>query len=419
MVTVCTAVTKGFVQGATSKSRRRCSLVLAHSSVVLSVALHAPNAMAAEWLAEPLVRVAGGYDDNVRLAADDETDAYIGVVTAGVAWRRATETLRVGGAARLDYRTYAGSGEDLPEDEDGQLLELELAHTRPSGLWHLDAAYRRDTTTLDADAADLAEAPGRDLDPGLAEESVRRNRLYLNPVWEQEVSPRVGVGLGYTGIRLSYGADGENRLYDSWTHQAGGFMRYAVSERTIAAARLEHILFRSDDAADIDANLLAASVEHEWSLRTELEAMAGVTTAEPRRGDAGSEVGFAGRVQVRHEMETGEVHALLEQQLLPSGSGVLEEVRQLLLGWEHAISPVDRLGLELRAFQARAVTDAVDGDDRDFLRISPAWTHEFSPSWALRLSYGYRWVEEREEGSSADGNLLLLQLDYRPGRGLF
>ncbi|KAB7627895.1 hypothetical protein [Alkalilimnicola sp. S0819] len=405
-----------FMIGAPMRSRTRNRPLRRVPALTALALVLAPGAALAEaWLLEPYLSVGLGYDDNVELVTDDSVGSPVGMVSVGADLRRVTETLEVRGRGQLDYRGY--TDEDAPDNEDAQLLALELLHRRPTGDWGLDGRFRRDTTTAEFDRVALGDDTGSDVDAGVVEEDVRRHRLRVAPSWRRQLTERVGLEAAYSFQDLNYSDSGANNLEDSRVHQLAAQGDYALSERTTVGARLETLLFRPDDSADVDAYIVSGVIEHRVSVRTTVGASLGISHAEDKDLND-SETDLIGRLSLRHRAERWRGVLQLERQLLPSAIGRLEEVNQFLVGVEQDVSPRTRLGLNLRAFDAERLGDARGGASREYLRISPTWSWRLDRNWEIAARYEYRQVERDNGNDSADRNAVMFTLRYRPLREL-
>jgi hypothetical protein len=375
-----------------------------------------PAVRAATWQTEPFLRLGGGADDNVDLSVDSIGTVYSGNAAAGVTLSRVTETVDVNAAATVGYTDYFGNDE-APEDRDFQLLQLGSGYRQERSLWRFDGSYLRDATFVDVQQPlDVGTDPGSNIDEGLTETNVRRQRLLLSPSFEHSFTQRLSGNLEYSGTSLNYDKKEGVNLQDTWTHDLLAGMSYQFSNRDRYGLAAGSTIFRSDDTTeDLDIYSLSLTGERRLTELSRLTFSAGARRTEPQGDTAGrkSDTGFLGSFLARTRGENWNGALSLERKLRPSGDGTLKETDQILLRASRDLSPRLAASIVGRAYETRVPGDSEAGEEQ-YADVAPTLSWRLTNAWSLRGTYRYRWIDRALEQESADSNAVFLTLQYAP-----
>jgi len=376
------------------------------------------------WVIEPSVQLQGQYDDNIRLATESPGTVFGTELSGEVGLSRLTEVAELRGFLRLEFVTYTGNDDNL-RDEDNQFIGFSSLRRTELGQWSLDGFVVRDRTLGDVEVFLSPEGviidpdtviidPDDDIDVGLVEVNVRRNRLTLNPAWQYSLTERTDIQLGYRFNTVFYEDEQEADLTDFTRHQVTGSVFHHLTPVDRVRADIEAIRYRApDEDREFDTYLLRAGIDRRFSetLRAGFSLGFRHTSFETPQED-GDESGYVVRVDGTQRTQFGQFNARLERNLSPSGSGEVVQSDQFDFRMTREISP--RLGFSMRArfFQNKSLREGDSRNDRRYFLIEPELRWNWTRWLSIGASYRYRWQERDQDPDSVESNAVFVSLIY-------
>lgn len=404
--------------------RRPCVVLLSRKTVAGSLILFAlgffavlDEVSAAAWLITPSVRLDQQFDDNIRLSSEDEDAVFGTEITGAVELSRLTDILEVRGRLELDYITYIGDDENLP-DEDAQLIDLSSLYRTELGEWQFDGSYRRDTLLrtigIDLELEDFVVAPGEDIDILVVERSIRRNRIFLEPAWRRDITERSAMELAYRFNYASHEDVEDVNINDFQQHQLTGELFYDLSERTRLNSALQARRFETSDGdREFDSYALLGGLDYAFSKITTAGIQLGVRqTSFETPDEDGDDTGFLARIYGNKRTLWGRFGATLERQLFPSTRGGLVQTDQLILRMNREITPRLNFSMGARLFSTETLQQGDRANDRDFVSVEPRLSWNLTRWWLVGAAYRYRWEDRDVDSGTADSNAVFISLTY-------
>ena len=398
---------------------------------VVASALIGTHAHAA-WLGELRGSLESRYDDNTRLAIDDEDESSVATTgTLEGRLRRVTESSEISailGGSYLAYSSYDGVRE--LDDEDIQYADLRARNQGQRLGVGLNGSVRRDVLLRtvgfirdpiqdfeDAEGAPIIDddviSDGGDVDAAFVDEQVRRIRTSATPYLDYQVSQLTRARLGYNYLGLDYDDDLATGLQDSESHGVSADLRRQMSAQNAARVTVGASRFETDVTdSETDSYDLTVGWEREFTPRVTGSIDVGGRRTER---DDESDTGFLLRLRGIRVTETGSLLGQLEHSLRPNGFGELVETDILLARYSVALS--DKWGFELggRAHRTRQTLETNEDNDRDYVEVGPQLTWSLTEVIALGAFYRYRYIDRKDEGD-ASSNAVGIQLAYQPRR---
>ncbi len=377
--------------------------------IVVAVLVLPEPVYAEAWIIRPSLSAEGGYDDNVRLSATNEQEVYSMRVSGEAEFGRLTERTDVRALLGIDLIQYYD--EDSVPDEDNEYAGLALQH-RLSELSTLrvDGSYKRDTILRSVELFDPetpGAEPGGDIDIGLTDVEVRRQRVVLNPAWRRSLSELSNLGIAYRLADVTYDEEEGTDLIDYSRHMLSAAYGRDLSEVTTGSLTLRYGTFRPDQGSDVDTYELFGGVNYKYSQILEAGLDAGAFYWER---DDQDDTGWIYAVYARRKGELTELYGRLERQLYSSGTGDLVETDQLLVRLQHRFSPRTSLLMSGRVYQTEGISDF--RSDRDFISFEPGLSWSITRAWTFGARYRYRWIDRQQDPDDADSSAVFATFRY-------
>lgn len=397
---------------------------------LLLPALLAPLAGgAAEWTAEPSIKLRREYNDNLRLSIYPHESVAGSLITPALDLAGAGPNWKIGFGGEATQRRYSGQ-EGL--DRDDSSLKLNTLHRTERSTWQLDASRTRDSVVTNEQA---------DADTGAVQSSKDRETDSLAPTWTWLFSQRTRLQLAYQQTDVAYDQNSlSTGLYDYRYRTFSTTVSNLFSERDqifiYGGYSKFHVPITDFDSetlslqAGFTRNLTETTTATLQAGRRRTESftrggapiysyysdstgiyriLTGVT--QDTRTQRTSSV-FTGNLESKYE--SSDLSLSLSRSLDPSGSGGQVEQDQFNLKFNKHLSP--RLGINLygSATKLRTQEGNISNSDRTFYDFAPGGYWQWTREWSIGANYRYAHVKRVYENEAADSNSLNLWLTYRP-----
>lgn len=398
---------------------------------LLLPALLAPLAGgAAEWTAEPSVKLRREYNDNLRLSAYPHESVTGSLITPALDLGVAGPRWNLGLNAEATQRRY--SGEEGLDRDDSALKLISLFKTERS-TWQLDASRIRDSAMISESV---------DADTGTVEALKERETDTVSPTWTWMYSPITQLQLALRQTDVAYEESTLSAgLYDYRYRTASATLGRRLSELNqiflYGGYSEYHVPITSFDSETLN---LQAGFTRNFTETTTVTLQAGQRRTESftkggtpiytyyliapntyyrvqtgvspdsRTQRTGSV--FSGNLDTK--TESTDWNFSLSRSFDPSGSGGQVEQDQLKFKFNKRLSP--RMGVNINgsALKVRTEEGNITNSDRTFYDFGPGiywlWTRE----WSVGANYRYAHVKRVYENEAADSNSLNLWLTYKP-----
>lgn len=399
-------------------------------TALLLPALLAPAVgRAAEWTAEPSVKLRREYNDNLQLSIYPHKSVNGSLITPALDLGVASPRWNLGLNAEATQRRYSGE-EGLGRDDSA--LKLTSLFRTERSTWQLDASRIRDSAVISESV---------DADTGTVEALKERETDTVSPTWTWMYSPITQLQLALRQTDVSYEENSLNAgLYDYRYSSAGATLGKRLSELNqifVYGGYSEyHVPITGFDSETLN---LQAGITRNFSETTKgtLQAgrrqtdsftkggtpiytyyQAGLTiyriqtgvTQDSRTRSTGSV--FTGSLET--ESESTDWNFSLSRSLEPSGSGGQVEQDQFKFAFNKRLSPLAGVNINGGALKLRTQEGNILSSDRTVYDFGPGaywlWTRE----WSVGANYRFAHVKRVYENEAADSNSLNLWLTYRP-----
>jgi len=398
-----------------SGARRRLAGFYVITFLVLLGA--ASTVKAAEWRFEPVVRVAGDFDDNPYLSirADEATSetGYIleGSLEVGYASERSTFDIR----PTLRRRDY-GSDSDLNSDD--QFLYMNFNHDTVSTNFRVNARYDRESvrtaeradTDLDVDDPDdiFDDDSGRVLLRG------RRERVRVTPsfTWHASDASSVNMLVSYTDTQFD--EDVGLLLTDYTDTRFNISYRRAWSPRFTALVTGTYRNYQTEQGAnEINGAGLSFGIDRRMTEASRLRFSIGYENTEVDGIDDVLEP-VANLSYVRSQ-KTTTLLAQYRRSIAASGAGSLGVRDSINLNFTRRLSEKISAGIGARVYTTNAIDETIALlNEREYVQLRARFTWHMTPTFSLQTDYRYTFIDREQLGESANANQVTVWLNWTP-----
>ena len=383
------------------------------STVSVFAVLAVTAAQAAEWRIEPLIRVAGDFDDNALLTTrtDDQADISGYIIDASAIFAYQSETTRFFITPRLSRSDYGDPG----FDSNDQFLRFDFDHDTQSTNFRLRGSYDRESVRTaeradtDLDIEDPDEI--RDEDTGRVFIRDDRERFQVNPSWAYRMSDAssFSINLDYRDVRYDEAFQG---LLNDYTNA-----RTNVSYRRSWSPRNTLILTGTYRQYEEDAEITGAGFsvgfQRTFSETTRLRAVVGLEDTDQGAGE--SDVNWVADMSLTRRLQTITMLAQYRRTISGGGEGSLSVRDSINLNFSRRLSERISAGIGVRAYQTNALNDAIVAfNERDYIQLRSQLTWHLTRAWSLEANYRYTFLTRSVVTESANSNNVTIWLNYRP-----
>lgn len=403
----------------------RLGIVALVASGTLSALLPAHGsapAHAAEWYLNADASEDFGFDDNYDLDPEGSRSAWVSTtrLAATVGGRNPILDLSLNGSA-----SYSRFLDTNRSSADAESLAATARRQGRRSVADLAFAVAHDTTLADPkESGSRAQADERrltfDLDTSYAYRLTPLDLLDLEAGWRHRTYPDASDDDQAIG-------DDEFVDYDFWSGDVGWLRN--LTRRAAAGPGLSAGHF---DSSRERTTTLGATFDLNYGYAQLIDLRFGAgpsfywSDSEEDGGNGDSGLGYIlnGTADARLTPRT-EASLSLGHGIGPGGDdGGADEVTQVGIGLDHAISRYVDLLLDATYYRQRTLTSASGGDggdeDRDYLEVSPALAWRPRERWEASLIYRFRSNEEQDgEDGAAVSNGIFLRLAYELPRSPF
>lgn len=367
---------------------------------------------AAEWSWQPSILLSTGVDDNANLTTGPHDTVSAVILNPRILLSKKTEVSDVNLAMSLKATRYSG---DQVEDRDSQILSLASSlQTTERSKWSFDGLFRRDTLieTIDTtpDTGDL-----QDIDVGLVEKKVRRNRARAQPSWSYALSERSSLALRYGFTDVSFSDAEGTGLVDYRNQQLGATYSRRISDKNDLNLAVNGFAYRPDDENNTksDTTQLLAGISHAYS-----ETSRGYFLIGPAKTEQTSPTGTQDSTNLVLEAGMGQRSELttfdgvISRNVQSSGFGRAVLSNQLRMYLVRKISPMLNVVLRAKVIRNKALEGSNPNDDRRYYELAPALRWQWRPNWVFGAEYRYREKKFDTAPEAAESNAAFISVSY-------
>ncbi len=384
---------------------------------------------AAEWTAEPAVKMRREYNDNFRLSIFPQKSVNGSIITPALDLGVAGPVWNIGFGAEATQRRYSGQ-EGL--DRDDSLLKLSSLYKTERSTWQLNASRARDSAVTSEQV---------DADTGTVQTLKDRETDTVTPSWIWMYSQRTKLQLAYQQTEVAYDENSLGAgLYDYRYRTVSATLANQLSERNqvfMSAGYSEYhvpITGFDSETRNVQAGITRNFTEstkgtlQAGQRRTESFTKGGTptytyfstasgifriqtgVTQDTRTQSTGSV--FSGNLEKKSE--STDWNFLLSRALNPSGSGGQVEQDTFGLKLNNRLSPRIGMHVDGGALKVRTEEGNISNSERTFYDLGVGVFWQWRREWGVGTNYRYAHVKRVYENEAADSNSVNLTLIYRP-----
>jgi len=372
---------------------------------------------AAEWRIEPVLRVAGDFDDNpylsIRTDLDENASGTIVEGSANIAY--AAERTDFSFTPRFRSRSY---GSDVDLDSDDQFLRMNFTTRTRSTDFRIRGDYSRESTRTaeradtDFDVEDPSDIP--EDNSGRVGIRDRRERFVLQPSILFRVSDvsALNARMDYYDVRYDEAFRGtltdytDNRLTLSYSR--------AFSPRNTAILAASYRKFETASSTEsVDGVALNVGFDRRFTETTRLRAMVGLEDTELVGAD--NEMSWVADVSLFQQLETTTLLAQYRRSVSASGVGQLGARDSVNLNFTRDLNDTITAGLGARVYVTSAVnTTSQNFDDHDYVQLRSQLIWNVSEVFSVEADYRYTFLDRESLGESSNSNQITIWFNYVP-----
>ena len=381
---------------------------------------------AAEWVAEPSVRVRGEYEDNIRLVTTEHDSVWGVILEPSLDLSRRSELSDLSASGRVRASQY-------PDEDQLSTTDyfLDIASERRFERGSLEASVGvADDTTLQNESLDL--------DTGLTVNQIDRMRTSARLAGEYMFTETTWLELSTAYSKTDYD-DGEQYGvldYDYLTPAVT--LVHQLNRKTQVFGVYSYSKVDYDTSTDLESKThalklgAAYDITERWKItgsigsrRTETSSVVqepvycsffgrSVVCGYTYRPRDGKSTGLVYDVSLTRELETGSIEFWASQSVTPSSTGTDTESTRIGLTGLHKFSTTFWAQLAASYLESSTVGGTTTRADNERYRIAPSLTWRLDEDLTLNAGYTYRRVDRGalQQASSADSNLVFVSLAY-------
>lgn len=395
-----------------------CRITLAIALLLTTISA----SKAAEWTIDPTIGFRGGYDDNIRLATDDEISSAVGIFSPSAVFGVNTPTSGASGEVGFDFRRYEA---DSDLDDNNSRFNLNSYHNLERSRLGLDLAFVKDTT-LDSQLEATGLVLGR----------VRRQRATVSPNWIWTFNERTRLSANYSYTDVEYKNAGGTG-FTNFTQNGGQVsLTRALNERATASIALSGTLTENDNGVDSTNTSLQSGLSYQLSETLSAALFAGLRRTEvdfsqttgvipifsgttligftPVTQDASnSDWGYVFSSSLTKTFLRGETGFSVSRDISNDINGTPIEVDRLRWLNLYRFSETLSGNLNLELYNSQSNNSISTNLNRNYYQVEPKLNWRFKQFWTLAASYRYR--KQTFDGTSDDAvqNAAYLTLIYQ------
>jgi opacity protein-like surface antigen len=386
--------------------------------------LAATVAPAADYRFEPRIELGGLYNDNYRLAPDDENAVQGPLADVSVGLRAVTPTSDFVLTPRVRATYFP---DDKEEDRVNSYLNLGYQHNAQTWRFNVNGLFSHEDLQTseqpEADAPDPGLGGGVGVETGTVRVNNRRDLLRLAPSVSFDLTPTKSIEAALEYYTADYSRDsnlaGSNVDFDSIAGSLGMSFRFSPTQRIVIAA--------TGMSFDPDTPFTGRSTSYGlrgelWTDRTEIMQtylrIGAERTEEddPDIGEAADDsTNYILGAGIKAQYQVTTIFADFTHGVRPNASGVLVTRDDLRVQVRRNFTPTVVGFIGVLAANDEAAGDDDDFRDRRYYSGSAGVEWRFTPSFSLVSAYDYRRQKRDNEGTG-HSNQVVLSVVWNPPR---
>jgi hypothetical protein len=371
---------------------------------------------AAEWRIEPVIRLAGDFDDNAFLSTRTDIESetgYIAEASARFSYASDTTDFYITPIFRTsDY----GSDSDLNSDD--QFLRMNYRHNTETSDFRFRARYDRESVRTaeradtDLDVLDPDEI--LDDDSGRVFILDRRERFQITPSYLYRVTAASSLGLQLDHSDVRYDEALEEALTDYTDTRVNASYRHRWTSRNTGVLTGTFRNYQTDRGEnDVSGVGLKVGLDRALSETAHFRVAVGIENTEV--ADNKDDSNWVANVSYVRQLKTTTLLAQYRRSISASGSGALATRDSVNLSFTRDLSDLITAGIGARVYTTNAIDETIgDFDERNYVQLRAQFIWHLSTEFSLETNYRYTFLDRELQLESANSNQVTVWLNYRP-----
>lgn len=372
---------------------------------------------AAEWRIEPVLRLAGDFDDNaylsIRTDADESQSGYIAEASVKAAYGSDKTNFDIRPTFRhSDY----GSNTDLNSND--QFLDLSFGHETVSSSFRIRGSFDHESVrTAERADTDLdVDNPDDILDNDSGRVGVRgeRERIRVVPSYVYRMTDNTSLNLRLEHNDVRFDESLLDLLVDYTDTRLDLSFSRAWSSRFRASLGATYRNYQTGQGSnEVNGVGLLGGIERTLSETSRLRLTVGVEDTDVDGGS--SQVEPVMNVSYVRRLKTILLLAQYRRSISATGSGNLATRDSLNLNFTRELSDRISAGLGARVYTTNAIDETTSTlDERNYVQLRAQFTWHLSTTFSLETDYRYTFLDRETLGESSNSNQVTVWLNYRP-----
>ena len=381
---------------------------------------------AAEWVAEPSVRVRGEYNDNIRLTTAEHDSVWGAILEPNLALSRRSELWDLSATGRVRAAQYPDESELNTTDNF-----LDLASERRFERGAIEASVGlADDTTLQNEYLDF--------DTGLTVNQIDRMRTSARLAGEYMFTEQTWLEVSTSYSKTDYDNGDQYGLLDYDYLTPAVRLAHQLNPKTEIFGTYSYSKVDYEASTNLESKTHALQVgaaydiTERWNVsgsigsrRTETSSVVPEPVPCPApfnflacgvvyvpRDD--NSTGLVYDASLTRELETGSIELWASQSITPTSTGTDSESTRFGLTGVHEFSTKMWAQLAVSYLESSTVGGTTTRADNERYRVAPSLTWRLDEALTLNAGYTYTRVKRGalQRDSAADSNLVFVSLAY-------
>ncbi len=365
---------------------------------------------AAEWSAEPSIRVRGEYNSNLLYTSMPHEEVWGVWVSPGVTFAGSTENLELSGRAAADFVHYYG-GQDI--SLTNLYFPLNVRYRTERDQLSFEGGFTRDNTLL-----------GELRQTGVVLTFTQRNLWTANPSWAHQLTERFSVQAGYQFADATYENGLQLGLVDYQVQGGNAGVSYEATEKSRMKLNGVYTNFHAPDANGLRSVIYGADLSYDHSFSETLVAglsggprlvSSSINNGPSRVTD--DQTVWVGNGRIEKKFEKTVLRLEASQEIYPSGFGLLLQTDRVGVFVSGELTERLRTSLYAQAYWATGIASAATATvfpESRYINVTPTVSWRLGEWWALDASYTYGRRDVDSLNQTGISNSVYLSLTYFP-----
>jgi hypothetical protein len=390
-------------------------------AVCVISALSLPRTVsAAEWSAEPSVRVGWQHHDNYELTTQPHNSVTGSMISPRLNLGVSSDIWLVTGSVEAVQRRFSG---ESGLDTDDRYYNLLTSYKTERSTWQVAGSNSKSSTLANEQISP---------NTGLVQVQKAYDIHGINPSWTWAMTELTQLQLAYSFNSVSYVNGQSVGLFDYSTHDvsaqlssqldakdqiffSAGYSIFNVPATTLESKSASYQAgitrtFSQTTRGTLSAGTRKTASEQVALVCTVFFGPFCIQTANETLSSKGSSSIYSGSLEKRYETTVFKIN--LSRSLDPSGLGGQIQTDSQIVTLSRQFTSKLTGNFSVSNYQSKAETGNITGVDNHYYAISPGLHWMWAPEWSADFTYQYRHIKRANEDEPASSKATYLTVRY-------